>query len=295
MRSSIKMLQPKHRTRTLPPQEHHHPFHGSCPSTGPCEHGFSPDNVIRNSGSTPQAAPTWTGTKSSSSTQDFCPLDDTTSLLSHVTSRGILATGNVPISNHDIDLLRATGNPGILSEPWNSPGVESSDSTIKLFHGLTNLNHKPDMNCNPGHCQIPYTGDDYSMDFDLDLDFASDTQIMSMGLTGSVEDMTFTHPHLMERIFYTGHDFQGYDLLEPNAQYPRNNGHIALTADDFPSDDTEYESFIGEHPMPQDAQDITMAPGQFDRGSMSPVTDAESWLCQVTGCGKTFDKRHRFK
>lgn len=289
MLSSVDLWQTKHWKRTLPPQDEQGMFYGSYPPTGSWEHEPSPDYMNWDTYSI-QAASTFRATSSLQDTQDYLPFDHALTTFPYGSARGTLAPEDFKTPNHFARPSLGSNFRNSSSEPRSALDVGSSHRIDASLYGPTAFN-----SVSPG-CQTSPLEDRIPMDFDRDLDSFPGrvSQTMFNMYAESAPGLANTGLNPLKRTFGVDDHCQGYDLSKPHPEEYWNTGRTTMGSGET-IHDTQPEAFVDGHFMPQDIQDMTLPPGPFDQRDISPLTDAESLICEVPGCGKTFDKRHRFK
>lgn len=297
MFSSARNLPSKHWKRTLSPQSQHRLLHGSYPPTEPLRIAHSPDQRSWNSGSTLQPMVPWSSTMSVPSSQDLSYFDHIFPSLTGGHEYGssqnpseVLTTEHFSAPCQGLGLSNGMEALYTSPDPWNSLTLGSSCCANTSFHEpLTS-------NCGSSNCETPSMDDDIPLDFDFD--FGSDLRIAPVGSTASEWNTLFSStglPYQGSRPgFHTGNDIQGFDLDRFEAQTFRNDFDVTASFDGI-SRNTQDETAVDESSMPQDLQDILLTSGRLEQPRISPSMDVESFKCEAPGCGKIFNKRHRYK
>lgn len=180
--------------------------------------------------------------------------------------------------NQDPNVFDAPGNPYIYPNPQYLPWMDSVREADSLAHG------QHASNLTSSDCATPLMENDVSLDLDLTGDpLITPSESAGFPWNGSIDTINLPYPGLCGNI-----DTHKYNLASSEAQSPVEN--FPITVD---SDDTIVYTHYGPN-MRLNYPEI-LQPGQTEQQDMSFGADAESWRCEVPGCGKTFDKRHRFK
>lgn len=190
----------------------------------------------------------------------------------------VLPSDSFSTLSQDCNVFDAPGNPYPFPDSQYLPWMDSIREVDGSAHGL-NVS-----NLATSDCVTPLMENDAS----LDLDFTGDPLITpseSAGFpwNGPSDSTNLPYPGLCGNI-----DTHRYNLGSSEAQSPVES--FPITVD---SDETIVYTHYGPT-MRLNYQEI-LPSGQAEQQDMPFGADAESWRCEVPGCGKTFDKRHRFK
>lgn len=193
-------------------------------------------------------------------------------------SSSALPMDNLSSVTQSSNVFNKPGNtyayPGTQNLPWMD-SVREADSSAQGPNAS---------NLASSDCPTPLMENDVSLDLDFNGDpLITPSESAGFPWDGSFNSTSLPYPGLCGNI-----DTHNYYLATSEAQSPMESFPIAIDSD---------ETIVYTHygPSMRLSYPEILQPGQSEQQDMSFGADAESWRCEVPGCGKTFDKRHRFK
>lgn len=290
---SVSILQPKQWKKISSVSSQNPLSYGTYPPTGPLENAYPSNNVFWNSGNTTLwSAIARTETRPFSHFQEPNCSDDIPSPLctdiihgSRNVPSDVLPAEHFFVPGYGVGPSHGMSQPVMPLDPWDylNPGLSCTAESYFCHPQMSDHN--------PSNCATPSTEGDASLDFDFDLTSNSDIQMTPMDITSLPQYPPAIAVDLAEQFYRANRGPQGY--------YPDMLGPPDVANDDCTAQEssgcTQYKPIVDRYCMTQDAQELPPPSVQFDQRELSPVTDTGSWTCEIPECGKTFQKRHKFK